>query len=177
MGVAAGSLAAISTGLDVAGSISSARTAARNQRQAGRESAISAFLTAAQLERAAAAGEAQAAEVDTYLRRRTENALGNIDAVLALSGRAPASPTAFAVRNRFEFLSDEARDAQRENILADARAKRSQVALYMLNGFNVQKSAEENAKNIELSGFLSGTGTLLKRLSFAIPGSGPPLRV
>lgn len=108
MGAAAAPLSLAATGLSALGSYSSGRTAAGNARQAGQESWLSAFYSAQQAEAAAMAGQIKASETDRFMRDRTQGALGNIDAVLALTGKTDDSPTSWALKNRFEYLSDAA---------------------------------------------------------------------
>ncbi|WP_018407668.1 hypothetical protein [Methylocystis rosea] len=167
MGLASGiSLAA--TGLQAFGSYSQGRTAASNARAQGQSTGFSRFYDAMQAQVAAQAGELKATETDTYLRRRTEGALANIDAVLAGTGTVDSSPSSWAVKNRFEYLADEARTTQTGNIRRQVTADRNAAQLYALSGVNAINAANDNAGALDVTGLLFAGGSLFKRL----PNSG-----
>jgi hypothetical protein len=163
MGMAAG-LSLAATGLSGASYFLQGRTAASNARAQGQSTGFSRFYDAMQAQVAAQAGELKATETDTFLRRRTEGALANIEAVLAGTGTVDSSPSSWAVKNRFEYLADEARTTQTGNIRMQAQADRNQAQLYALSGVNAINSANDNARDLDALGLLSAGGSLFKRL-------------
>jgi hypothetical protein len=166
MGLASG-LSLAATGLSAAGSYSQGRTAASNARAQGQSAGFSRFYDAMQAQLAAQAGELKATETDTFLRRRTEGALANIDAVLAGTGTVDSSPSSWAVKNRFEYLADEARTTQTGNIRRQAMADRNAAQLYALSGMNAINAANRSARQLEANGLMSAGGSLFKRLAGA----------
>ncbi|MBG0795899.1 hypothetical protein IYY11_21305 [Methylocystis sp. H62] len=163
MGVAAG-LSLAATGLQAGGFFLKGQAAASNARAQGQSTGFSRFYDAMQAQIAAQAGELKATETDTFLRRRTEGALANIDAVLAGTGTVDSSPSSWAVKNRFEYLADEARTSQTGNIRRQAQADRNQAQLYALSGVNAINAANDNARDLDTLGLLSSGGSIFKRL-------------
>jgi hypothetical protein len=166
MGLASG-LSLAATGLSAGGSFLQGRTAASNARAQGQSTGFSRFYDAMQAQLAAQAGELKATETDTFLRRRTEGALANIDAVLAGTGTVDSSPSSWAVKNRFEYLADEARTTQTGNIRRQAMADRNAAQLYALSGINAINAANANARQLEANGLLSSGGSLFRRFASA----------
>ena len=101
------------------------------------------------------------------MRRQTQGALQNIDAVLATTGATDGSPSSCAVKNRFSELSDEARTTATSNIRMQAQADKNASALYALSGVNAINAANRNASQLEFNGLLGGVGSILKRIGFA----------
>ncbi|HEY8215374.1 MAG TPA: hypothetical protein VIG36_14735 [Methylocystis sp.] len=163
MGLASG-LSLAATGLTGASYFLKGRTAASNARAQGQSAGFSRFYDAMQAQLAAQAGELKATETDTFLRRRTEGALANIDAVLAGTGTVDSSPSSWAVKNRFEYLADEARTTQTGNIRRQAMADRNAAQLYALSGMNAINAANQNARQLDVTGLLFAGGSLFKRL-------------
>ncbi|MEK4035327.1 hypothetical protein WOA01_21130 [Methylocystis sp. IM2] len=170
MGIAT-ALSLGATGLAAFGSYEQRRTAASNMRQQGKDTAISRFYDSQQAALAAQVGELRATQTGLYMRRQQEGVMANIDAVSALSGAADDSPSTWAVRNRYQNLSDEARVNATTNIRLDAQAKRNAAMLYQLSGMRAMSLADQNANNLEMNGLLSAGGGLLKALNgmFAQP--------
>ncbi len=166
MGVAS-ALSLGATGLSAFGSYSQGQTAASNARAQGQSTGFSRFYDAMQAQVAAQAGELKATETDTFLRRRTEGAMANIDAVLAGTGTVDSSPSSWAVKNRFEYLADEARTTQTSNIRMQAQSDRNAAQLYALSGVNAINAANQNASDLQLNGLLGAGGTIFKRLAGA----------
>ncbi len=164
MGLATG-LSMAATGLSAGSSILGGFDKASSIRQQAQQEAVGQMYQAGQLEVAAAIGDLRATQTDTALRQRTTDALGNIDAVLALTGTTDNSPSSWAVKNRFEGQSDMARNQAVWNLHMDAESKRNTAALYMLGAGNAIQSAGVAANDAEINGFLGGAGNLLKGLS------------
>lgn len=166
MGIAS-ALSLGATGLSAAGSFLQGRAAASNARAQGQSAALSRFYDATQANLAAQAGDLKATETDDFMRRRTQGALENIDAVLAGTGTADYSPSSWAVKNRFENLSDEARTTATNNIRMQAQSDRNSALLYQLSGVNAINAANQNARDLEINGLLSAGGSIFKRLAGA----------
>jgi MoxR-like ATPase len=163
MGLASG-LSLAATGLTGASYFLKGREAASSARAQGQSAGFSRFYDAMQAQLAAQAGELKATETDTFLRRRTEGALANIDAVLAGTGTVDSSPSSWAVKNRFEALADEARTTATSNIRRQAQADRNAAQLYALSGMNAINAANQNASQLDVTGLLFAGGSLFKRL-------------
>ena len=163
MGMAA-ELSLAGAGLQAGGFFLKGRTAASNARAQGQSTGFSRFYDAMQAQIAAQAGELKATETDTFLRRRTEGALANIDAVLAGTGTVDSSPSSWAVKNRFEYLADEARTTQTGNIRRQVTADRNAAQLYALSGVNAINAANDNARDLDVLGLLSAGGSIFKSL-------------
>ncbi|MFO1101833.1 MAG: hypothetical protein U1E20_02890 [Methylocystis sp.] len=89
------------------------------------------------------------------MRRQTQGALQNIDAVLATTGATDGSPSSCAVKNRFSELSDEARTTATSNIRMQAQADKNAAVLYALRAVNAINAASRNAQQLDVLGLLS----------------------
>lgn len=165
MGAAAAPLSLASTGLSAFGSIMGGNQAAENAKEQGRMELFQSIYTSKQLETAAMLSDLKATETDTYMRRRTEGTLANIDAVLATTGTQDSSPTSWAVKNRFEYLADESRTNATWGLKMDAMSKRHAAQLYLLSGMMAMSRANENASALRMNGIMGGIGGLLKGVS------------
>ncbi|WP_363348615.1 hypothetical protein [Methylocystis echinoides] len=173
MGAAATALSLGATALSAAGSYAQGRTAGSNARQQGQDAVISRFYDAAQAKLAAQVGELRATQTGTFMRRQQEGVLANVDAVMALNGAVDRSPTSWAVKNRYEYLSDEARDQAVTNLRMDAAAKRNAAQLYAMSGMRAMQLADQNASALEFNGILGGAGAILKALAGAFAQPDP----
>lgn len=164
MGIASG-LSLASTGLSAIGSISQGQTAASNARKQGMSDFMSAIYNSEQAQLAAEVGDLKATQTDTYMRNRMGGAMANIDVVLANTGQQDSSPSAWAVKNKFEADSDYARSMQNWNTRMQSQADRNASMLYMMSGMNAMDAANKNASALETNGFLGAAGGVLKGLS------------
>jgi hypothetical protein len=155
----------LSSGMSAFGSIMGGKEKARAIRQQARQEAMGRMYQAGQLEIAAAVGDLKATQTDTAMRRRTEDGLATVDAVLALTGKTDQSPTGWAVKNRFEGLADEARTQATWNLRFDAQSKRNAAVLYKLGAQMAIDAGNASASDAETSGFMGGIGGLLKGFS------------
>ncbi|MEK4035826.1 hypothetical protein WOC76_04305 [Methylocystis sp. IM3] len=170
MGAAAPFLSLAATGLGAMGSISAGNTAAANARQAGQDQWMSAFYSSEQAQLASQVGMLRAQQTDAFMRRQQEGVRANLDAVLALNNASDRSPSSWAVRSRYEALSDEARTTAVSNIRMDAAAKRNAAALYAMSGQRAMSLADANANNLQMNGILGAAGGLLKAIAPNRPG-------
>jgi hypothetical protein len=163
MGIAAiGSLAA--TGLNAVGSVVGGQDQARKIRQQAQQEAIGRMYQAGQLEIAAAVGDLKATQTDTAMRQKTMDAVAGVDAVLALTGTTDNSPSSWAVKNRFEQVSDDARAQAVWNLKFDAQSKRNAAALYKLGAIQAIDAGNAAAGDAEMNGILGGIGGMLGSL-------------
>ena len=165
MGAAAAPLSIAATGLSVLGSVAQGNTAASNARSQGQSDMLSRFYDAQQMQLAAQVGELRATQTDNAMRENMNNAMANIDAVQALNGATDNSPSNWAVRNRYEYEADRARNQATSNLRMQADAQRNAANLYMLSGVGAMNAANSNASALQTNGLLGGAGALFKGLS------------
>ncbi len=153
------------TGLSAFGGFGAASTAARNARQQGQSAFLSATMSEEQAQLAAEEGQLKATQTDTAMRDQMGGALSTMHAVLANSGAQDNSPSGWAVANRFEEMSTEARAQSTTNIRMGAQASSNASLLYAMSGMNALNIANGNASADLTNGLLSAGGSLLKGLS------------
>lgn len=153
------------TGLSAFGGLSSGATAANNARQQGKSSFLSAMMSSEQAQLAAEEGQLKATQTDTAMRQQMGGALSTMHAVLANSGAQDNSPSGWAVANRFEQQSTEARVNSTTNIRMQAEASSNASLLYAMSGMNAMNIANGNASADMTNGMLSAGGSLLKGVS------------
>jgi hypothetical protein len=121
------------------------QTAAANYTFQGESAQLSDTYNSQQAELAAEAGDIKAAQTATFMSQQTQGTLANIDAVLASTGSQDNSPSAWAVKNRFEATSEQNRTQTVFNIEQQSRADRNASALYLMAGARAMQIATYNA--------------------------------
>jgi len=171
MGAAAVPLSIAQTGLSAFSSIAQGNTAASNARANGQSQLFSSFYSAQQAELAAQVGQLRATQTDNAMREQTNGALANIESVQALTGEADNSPSNWAVRNRFEYESDRARNQATANLRLQSQAQQNAAQLYAMSGLNAMNAADSNASALQTNGLFGAAGSIFKAIGSPYPGS------
>jgi len=144
-----------------------AQVQAQNIRQQGQDALFQYQYEAGQQKLAAKAGKIQATQTDLYMRRKSANNMGNIQAVMAMSGGDPNSPSSYAVQNWIQGQDDEARDQQAWNYRMDSQSKEFAGNLYMLQGYKAMNVASYNSIATIATGNMAAAGALMSSIAQA----------
>ena len=143
------------------GKMQEAEIEAKNTENQGLVSGMQAWWQAGSLNISAAMEDLRATETDTYLRQKTMEQLSNINDVMAITGSDLASPSNMAVKNRFEGLSDNAREIKMWNSKMQAEQDRNLAQLMLMSGMMSMMNAQDNAGRIRSGGQMSAIGSML----------------
>lgn len=168
MGVAGG-MGLAASGLTAASWLAKGDQNATNQRQQGQSTFPQSLYSAEQAQLAAQMGELKATQTDTAMRNQMGEALANMEVVSANSGATGNSSSGFAVANRFEQLSTDARVTSTDNIRMQSEASANAAMLYEMSGMNALRIANGNARASSMEGMLLSGGSALEAAT-GLPG-------
>jgi hypothetical protein len=154
-------------GISAMGIQMNAQVQAQNIRQQGQDALFQYQYEAGQQKLAAKAGQIQATQTDLYMRRKSATNMGNIQAVMAMSGGDPNSPSSYAVQNWIQGQDDESRDQTAWNYRMDNQSKEFAGNLYMLQGYKAMNVASYNAIATIATGNMAAMGALMSSIAQA----------
>lgn len=154
-------------GISAMGIQMNAQVQAQNIRQQGQDALFQYQYEAGQQKLAAKAGKIQATQTDLYMRRKSATNMGNIQAVMAMSGGDPNSPSSYAVQNWIQGQDDEARDQTAWNYRMDRQSKEFAGNLYMMQGYKAMNVASYNSIATIATGNMAAMGALMSSIAQA----------
>lgn len=154
-------------GISAMGIQMNAQVQAQNIRQQGQDALFQYQYEAGQQKLAAKAGQIQATQTDLYMRRKSATNMGNIQAVMAMSGGDPNSPSSYAVQNWIQGQDDEARDQTAWNYRMDNQSKEFAGNLYMMQGYKAMNVASYNSIATIATGNMAAMGALMSSIAQA----------
>ena len=154
-------------GISAMGIQMNAQVQAQNIRQQGQDALFQYEYEAGQQKLAAKAGNIQATQTDLYMRRKSAANMSNIQAVMAMSGDNPDSPSNYAVQNWIQGQDDEARDQQHWNARMDSEGKEFAGNLYMMQGYKAMNVASYNSIATIATGNMAAMGALMQGIAQA----------
>jgi hypothetical protein len=154
-------------GISAMGIQMNAQVQAQNIRQQGQDALFQYQYEAGQQKLAAKAGKIQATQTDLYMRRKSATNMGNIQAVMAMSGGDPNSPSSYAVQNWIQGQDDESRDQTAWNYRMDNQSKEFAGNLYMLQGYKAMNVASYNAIATIATGNMAAMGAMMSSIAQA----------
>jgi hypothetical protein len=161
VGAVGGVIGLAGSGISAMGKMQEAEIEAKNTQMRGVTEGMQAWWQAGSLNIAAAMDDLRATETDTYLRQKTMEQMSNIRDVMAITGSEMDSPSNAAVRNRFEGLSDSAREMRMWNSKMEAEQKRNTAQLVLMSGMLNMMTAQDNAGKIRSGGRMAAIGSML----------------
>ncbi len=148
------------------GIMNNAQVQAANIRQQGQDALFQNEYQAGQQDLAAQQTKIRATQTDYAMRRKTQDDLANVDAIMALSGTDDSlSPTNYAVRNYAQGKADYNRDMTHWNSMMDSEGQKFAGNLYMLQGYKAMNVAEYNSIATIASGNMAAMGALLQGIA------------
>ena len=160
-------MTAMAGGISAMGIQMNAQVQAQNIRQQGQDALFQYEYEAGQQKLAAKAGNIQATQTDLYMRRKSAANMSNIQAVMAMSGDNPDSPSNYAVQNWIQGQDDEARDQQHWNARMDSEGKEFAGNLYMMQGYKAMNVASYNSIATIATGNMAAMGALMQGIAQA----------
>ena len=160
-------MTAMAGGISAMGIQMNAQVQAQNIRQQGQDALFQYEYEAGQQKLAAKAGKIQATQTDLYMRRKSAANMSNIQAVMAMSGDNPDSPSNYAVQNWIQGQDDEARDQQHWNARMDSEGKEFAGNLYMMQGYKAMNVASYNSIATIATGNMAAMGALMQGIAQA----------
>ena len=154
-------------GISAMGIQMNAQVQAQNIRQQGQDALFQYEYEAGQQKLAAKAGNIQATQTDLYMRRKSAANMSNIQAVMAMSGDNPDSPSNYAVQNWIQGQDDEARDQQHWNARMDSEGKEFAGNLYMMQGYKAMNVASYNSIATIATGNMAAMGAMMQGIAQA----------
>lgn len=154
-------------GISAMGIQMNAQVQAQNIRQQGQDALFQYEYEAGQQKLAAKAGRVQATQTDLYMRRKSAANMGNIQAVMAMSGGDPNSPSSYAVQNWIQGQDDESRDQTAWNYRMDNQSKEFAGNLYMMQGYKAMNVASYNSIATIATGNMAAMGALMSSIAQA----------
>jgi len=165
MGVGAGAIGGViglaGSGVSAMGQMQKANIEAKNAENQGVMQGMQAMWQAGQLNIDAAMQDLNATQTDLYLRQKNYEQMGQINAVVAMTGSDYDSPSNNAVKNRFETLNDNQRENADWNYHMQAEQDRNMAQIALLSGMINMSLAQENAGAIRSGGRMSAIGGML----------------
>jgi len=154
-------------GLSAMGIWDQSYTQAQNIMQQGQDALFQNEYQAGQYQIAAQVADIQAAQTNFSMRQRWDSQMANVNAVMAMDGSDPNSPSNWAVKNAAQGKQDNALENTSANFYNDKMAKMSARKLYMLQGYKAQYMANQNATATLASGHMASMGAMLSGLATA----------
>lgn len=160
-GMIGGVIGLAGSGMSAMGQMKKANIEARNAENQGVMQGMQAMWQAGQLNIDAAMNDLHATQTDLTLRRKNYEQMGQISAVMAMTGSSYDSPSNAAVRGRFETLNDNEREHATWNYHMQAQQNRNMAKIVMLSGMINMSMAQQNAGAIRSGGRMSAIGGML----------------
>ena len=166
----------MSTGADMtlmAGGISAmgiqmnAETQAQNIRQQGQDQLFQYEYAAGQNLLAEKMARIKASQTDTYMRRRADEDIGNAQAMMAMDGSDPNSPSSQAVVNALQGRNDEAREQSMWNTHLDAENQKYASSLQAIQGYKAMNVATYNSIATIATGQMAAMGAMMSAVASA----------
>ncbi len=149
------------------GIMQNAEVQAQNIRQQGQDSLFQYEYMAGQNKLAEKLANIRASETDLYMRRRANNDIGNVEAVMAMDGTAQDSPSSMAVVNALHGRADESREHAMWNQHMEAQGEGFASNLHMMQGYKAMSVANYNSIATIASGNMSAMGAMMSGIASA----------
>lgn len=165
MGMGAGMIGGLvglaGSGVSAMGQMRKANIEAQNQENMGIMQGMQAMWQAGQYNIDAHLQDLHATQTDLYLRQKTYEQMGQINAVLAITGSDYDSPSNNAVKNRFQGLNDQQRENADWNYHMQAEQDRNMAQIALLSGMINMQLAHQNAGEMRAGGRMAAIGSML----------------
>lgn len=160
-GMIGGVIGLAGSGVSAMGQMQKANIEAKNAENQGIMQGMQAMWQAGQLNIDAAMKDLNATQTDLFLRQRNMEQMGQIAAVMSMTGSEYDSPSNSAVRNRFETQNDQQREHALWNYRMEAEQERNMAQIALLSGMINMSLAQQNAGAIRSGGRMSAIGGML----------------